>query len=1445
MSDTGTGAVAGPEDMIQALDGKVPIALLPVRLETRYNADATSLRIRIFPDDVHVHTHEAALTATEESDGRRYWRRRLTAAPDGDDIGRAWNDLAAAHGIPRAEWIVGQLTPTNPDDPSDPGFSTVERRDSPWTLPPRVAAMPVRWVAIGLRGGKERFRVWGNEVATDLAFGPSPEPIDDEPDTSAEPDERQDELDIDDGMRWLVDYDEAVRVGMGITVTAGDLQQRDRLIHGVDRLIVVGVDWSRTPDEAANDLNELLTAHRHTEGLGLIEPGTATNATEDSAPPSIDGAHVDARDPARVVQPPSPTSDVSRLTRALGLTAADPLTGTPGSDRDDADAPAHMHRALWAATWGYFFEHLLDGVASDRQVDALRSHFVDHVRGEGPFPTLRIGDQPYGIVPVVAPQRWRSLAEERDLAPAVRVLDDGRGLWEHAVDRSPHMGRTDDPDADLVDVLQQTPAMRTLRFRAAFGPLLTGNTAGRDGAAKFQQLSGRWLLGMLGDQSARSRLLTTTILPQARRLTVPLVASNSEGTLEPNYIERLAGRLRRVGGFVAIRAEDPSSLLHALLLHGSSLEMGTAAIRMILARPIAPNERRARPAFGPEPELIDIENGDRSTTTSLRTVLGSFDAISGTQTMADHIAGLDNNQQGPTRTFGEFRDSLTHLAALPVARLEELLSETLGCSSYRLDAWMTSLATRRLESMRADRSTGIHLGGFGWVEDLRPDAVPGAATSEGFVHVPSIAHAHTAAILRSGHLEHLGDAPGDHPFAVDLSSDRVREALELLDGIQQGQQLGALLGYRFERSLRERDPGLARYILPLRLRAPLRADTGSQGADADTAPAVAARDVVDGVALLEQWRSLGPSLLSQIDATTSGDRSGLTGVLDALDDLFDAASDMFVAESVFQSVVGNVERAGAAAEALDRQHPAPDLDVIRTPRTGHDHTHRVAIVLGAEALPPEWTGVGNDARAAIEPRLNVWVARVLGDPARIRFVGELLDADGEIAGRAEMTLRDLGVSPMSVVALAGSGSATDPSELEQLVALRLAAGVQGSFDTMRLSTDPLPSRSDLSLADLLALAGSIRELFGVGRALRPSDLALAEDDPIEAIDIDDLETRVAGLLRAAEAALAGLDAAFTDVDASADRLRTAIAAGGAVGVRGAVPLDAGDDEASADVLRAQGDGIRPVLAAAIEQARGLHADSADGGDQVVALAGVAQALLGEDFPVLPIAMAASATELSASLADRGALLDGDELAPTTFLLQRSLVRPAVQNLSELLTWAEICHSGTGPTELDVMQLPHRPADRWIATDLPSDGRVPAGRLSIVVHRTTPLEFGTPIAGLVIDDWSERIPSRAETTGVAMQFDAPGTRAPQAVLLAVPGNPESSHWTLDELTETVVEALDLARIRAVDPQQLWLAGRILPALYVANNVVGDTSAIDFGRLQFRHGTKGLFAGKVTG
>ena len=54
---------------IPAMDQGVPIVLLPVRLETRFRAGTggTDLLIRVYPDDVHVDTHEPELTADESA----------------------------------------------------------------------------------------------------------------------------------------------------------------------------------------------------------------------------------------------------------------------------------------------------------------------------------------------------------------------------------------------------------------------------------------------------------------------------------------------------------------------------------------------------------------------------------------------------------------------------------------------------------------------------------------------------------------------------------------------------------------------------------------------------------------------------------------------------------------------------------------------------------------------------------------------------------------------------------------------------------------------------------------------------------------------------------------------------------------------------------------------------------------------------------------------------------------------------------------------------------------------------------------------------------------------------------------------------------------------------------------------------------------------------------
>src|SRR4029453_2115885 len=72
----------------------------------------------------------------------------------------------------------------------------------------------------------------------------------------------------------------------------------------------------------------------------------------------------------------------------------------------------------------------------------------------------------------------------------------------------------------------------------------------------------------------------------------------------------------------------------------------------------------------------------------------------------------------------DFRAALQHLKNLPAQQLDLLLRAALDLSSHRLDAWITSFATKRLKYMRRERPAGAYIGSYGWLENLRP-ANPG------------------------------------------------------------------------------------------------------------------------------------------------------------------------------------------------------------------------------------------------------------------------------------------------------------------------------------------------------------------------------------------------------------------------------------------------------------------------------------------------------------------------------------------------------------------------------------------------------------------------------------------------------------------------------------------------------------------------------------------------
>jgi len=117
--------------------------------------------------------------------------------------------------------------------------------------------------------------------------------------------------------------------------------------------------------------------------------------------------------------------------------------------------------------------------------------------------------------------------------------------------------------------------------------------------------------------------------------------------------------------------------------------------------------------------------------------------------------------------------------------------------------------------------------------------------------------------------------------------------------------------------------------------------------------------------------------------------------------------------------------------------------------------------------------------------------------------------------------------------------------------------------------------------------------------------------------------------------------------------------------------------------------------------------------------------------------------------------------------------------------------------------------------LPLDSsELKGGRLSLVILAPNGIDLTKPLAGLLIDEWVETVPNKKETTGVAFHFDAPAAEAPQTILLAVP--PDDQPWNLDKLEATIVETLELAKLRAVDLTALGEVGQFLPALYFSKN-----------------------------
>lgn len=401
----------------------------------------------------------------------------------------AWSNLVEKYGAPRAHWILRRATPANIANLEDtarsrasilpaPQFTEVPGNDVSWSEPARALNLPERFVVtlynqikdptktgdpaqngdqlfqellMNRQEVKEGYPLNVTEMTAEflevvrtvegVPLRQKPLPVGPHPragQPGGPPEELDDEKGLTGNLAWLADFEVAVEEGMAMVVP---LYSEEEFKNGFKRLVVLGVRTSQEPDENARQLELLISNHAHTEGFELVPQGTPTNNTGTQGAGYSSADQYDAETSfAQWLQAPLFTevnpeqrldqADGQRLAQALGIdaTTLQHVRHTGGQDGHEAML---LNRVLWPATFGYFLDTGLYPLFSANRnqelnpVEQTRRFFTDYVSGRGGVPAVRVGNEPYGILPTTQFSAWQVPRSLNEAVPGY-----GDRLWD-------------------------------------------------------------------------------------------------------------------------------------------------------------------------------------------------------------------------------------------------------------------------------------------------------------------------------------------------------------------------------------------------------------------------------------------------------------------------------------------------------------------------------------------------------------------------------------------------------------------------------------------------------------------------------------------------------------------------------------------------------------------------------------------------------------------------------------------------------------------------------------------------------------------------------------------------------------------------------------------------------------------------------------------------------
>lgn len=1191
-------------------------------------------------DIILVIASELTLSASEEAAAFVFWKDIWLADGDNTKEALALQTLKANVGNAKAEEIQNEFRPFNltivPQQGKKkneialsasritfPADGTIPVSKTSWQQAPRAKLLPDRFVVTCFKKGQLPKQTFTNAVQDSLAVGPDPSLPDSEQMRS-----EKGELNLNKDLQWMADFDKAIEVGMGVKINLTAAEYQD----GFDSMIVLGLKLSMDKDQSQHALENLLLGHYYSShGFGLLPQGIPTNNTdgEGSGFSRID-------DPDRSYniifkQEEQFNDDDDAFTKKDGQWLAeilgvesDVLKKVPfagGSDQSEARA---LNTALWPATLGYFMDEMMGPVFTDQQIDSTRNFFQQYVSGRGSAPAIRIGKQPYGILPASVFSRLDFAVEHspagialfantnkyfKELHELLKKID---ADWDEQAKKVSCIGKQGDAHKILLDILGLHPTSVEFHQRyaeslqhvynqlnLAFGPFI-----GTILSSAIEE-RGKTILSELGydPEGKKIPILEKFFMGKANPLTGPLIddvpLSESKEIREyttdkKNYIEWLVtskADIIRQENFGAGKVA-PNALLYLLLRH-SMMQAHAEAIRYYYLSKQLINDKKA---FH-DPDFIHIGQQESSKSKwaffyqTNQTITGDTTTL-----LADHIlkpVPLQNDKE--TKNLKRILDAMKSLVHTPTARLERLFAEHLDICNYRLDSWKNGMIHAKLTHQRKlnmdDKwSKGIYIGAYGYLENLRSENKqfsnveltgdlntifnkPGEpklqsdSTNAGYIHAPSINQAATAAILRNAYLSNATKA-NPQQFSVNISSERVRLAQGFLEGVRNGQSLAALLGYQFERGLHDKyslgKGEVDKFIFPLRKKFPLVSNqmnttkTTAQENKESSIEAIEARNVIDGLKLIKHIQSTTNKIYpfgfatgtepDKVPAATSKEQAAINEEVDRILDINDAISDIVMAESVYQVVQGNIERAAGNAEAFSKGMYPPEIEVVKTPRSGITLTHRVAVQLDPDADPATSpnTVANMTARSKADAPINKWLSSVMPDPKDVGVWVKFKDPSMISEDEKFITQVQLGLQSIDLLNLLQIDTEQSQTQMDDRIISYVKknhnshpyAGIKIEYTRPADSGDS----SKVSFFELGALTKSLRTIVTRSRHLHGGDHSLPQEakENTFSYNVDQLKTRVknaADDLDGFTATLTVLETDASDIDDYAKKVR--------------------------------------------------------------------------------------------------------------------------------------------------------------------------------------------------------------------------------------------------------------------------------------------------------------------